>query len=193
MHALEIETKFLEIDVAQICNQLNDKGAKLIYDGRITAKYYDTVQRDLKKKGASLRLRLKEATGEIDFTYKHKKSEAVVRQCDEIEVPVGSADTLMGKVLFNHTDSILRNTGYEPFRCIEKNRKTFIMDNVRFELDSILKVDGVEFVIPTLLEIEAMSAEMVLNYAGLLGLKKEDSKPWSTRRTIKYYRNKLEK
>ena len=192
MHIDEIETKFLEVDVPAIIGKLEGLGAREDYNGLITARYYDDAERTLKEIGTSLRLRLKLATGDVDWTFKKKKSDEVVRICEELEVPIGPGDVSTGAMHFEHTDLILRQLGLVPYREIQKHRQTFVIDNrrkqVRFEIDKLLSVDGESLDIPKFLEIEAFDRDEVLRYAALLGLDPADAKPWSTRKTIKHYR-----
>jgi adenylate cyclase class IV len=185
---LEIETKFLEVDTEAVLADLARLQAEKLYDGLVQTRYYDTPERTIRSQEKSLRLRLKEVTGDVRLTSKHKRSADVVRICEEHEVAIGNGSTATGRARFEEMHMLLAAVNFAPYRRYEKRRVSYGIGDTRFELDTILSVDGKPVEIPTFLEVESSSPDAVVHYASLLGFSKEDAQPLSTRAVFKRYK-----
>lgn len=78
-----------------------------------------------------------------------------------------------------------------------KRRTTFILDlssiwkgKVKLEIDEYFDLFWIKN-IPPLLEIEAISEEVVMEVAKLLWFKEADVKDWWTKKLYEYYKNKI--
>ncbi len=185
---LEIETKFLAVDTEAVLAGLERLQAEKLYDGLVQTRYYDTPERTIRCQEKSFRLRLKEATGDVRLTSKRKLSSDVVRICEEHEVAIGNGNGATGRARFEEMHMLLAAVNFAPYRSYEKRRVTHGIGDTRFELDTILSVDGRPVQIPTFLEVESSSPDAVLHYASLLGFTKEQAQPLSTRAVFKRYR-----
>lgn len=163
----EIEIKILEINVKQVVLELIKLGATKTFEGDIDAAQYGEVAR-----GSLLRLRRKGNKSEL--TFKEKISSHDVKVMREIETNVDDYEAM-------HT--ILTKLGYKVKHNLQKKRVTYKINDVLFEFDTIRGI-------PTFLEIEGPTKDVVFEWVEKLGFKREQALPWSTSDLFKHYKKK---
>lgn len=168
----EIEVKFLEVNPDNVISSLENLGAERVFDGEITADYFDFDDKRLAKNDITIRLRKRGATAEL--TLKKKKPSTHAKVCDEYETPIED---------FESMKQILTHLSLQFKRRITRHRISFILKDTRFEID---KVPG----IPPFLEIEAPTVHHIEQHAQKLGLSMKDAKPWSTNQVQEFYKKK---
>jgi len=168
----EIEVKILEIDVAAVKQKLESWGAIKVFEGDITASYYDFSDRELRDKDLVLRLRKKGQT--IELTLKEKLNQEEAKIMEEYEVNVTDFETMQ---------KILYQVGLREVKVAKKYRVSYILDEVHFELDTFPDT-------PTFLEIEAPTLELVQKYVRRLGFSMQEAKPWSGGDLLRYYQKR---
>lgn len=168
----EIEVKFLGVNPDDIISSLESLGAERVFDGEITADYFDFDDKRLAKKDITIRLRKKGASAEL--TLKKKRDNKHAKVCDEYETPVEDFESMR---------QILTHLSLQFKRRITRHRISFVLQNTRFEID---KVPG----IPPFLEIEAPSIRHIELCAKKLGLSMKKAKPWSTHEVQEFYQKK---
>jgi len=169
----EAEIKILEIDRKATEEKLCSLGAQKIFDGEIHALYYDFPDETIRKKEGVLRLRREGEKAVV--TYKSSVEDPYAKVREEREVEVSDFDVMAG---------ILESIGLSPRLEMKKHRTTYASGEVHFELD---KYHGSYEYIPEFLEIQGPDTETVYRYAGLLGFRKHDCKPWDAVEVAKYY------
>ncbi|MEK6899929.1 MAG: class IV adenylate cyclase [Nanoarchaeota archaeon] len=165
----EIEIKILEIDLPSTISKLEKLGAKKTFEGEMSAIYYDYEDRSLSGKGRLLRLRKKGEKSEL--TFKEKITQTDAKVMDELEVIVDD---------FDLTQAILKKLGLKEVKSAQKYRISYSIGAVHFELDTLPGI-------PTFLEIEAPSLDILKSYVLKLGYSMKDAKPWSGKDVLKYY------
>lgn len=166
---LEVEVKFLVVDLAAVRKQLQDAGAEIIrprvYERNVR---FDTADNTLLKKEELLRLRQDTA---VILTFKGPSefdlvSEAKVRE--EIEVQADDFDRLA---------VILKRLGYDPQQVYEKYRETFRLNNLEIVLDEMpygnfIELEGNESDIKATASLLGLNwQERILsNYLAMMGL-----------------------
>ena len=70
----EIEVKFLEVDPDGVISSLERLGAERIFEGEITADYFDFDDKRLAKQDITIRLRRKGASAELTLKKKKKNN-----------------------------------------------------------------------------------------------------------------------
>ena len=166
---LEVEVKFLVVDLAAVRKQLLDAGAEIIrprvYERNVR---FDTADNTLLKKEELLRLRQDTA---VILTFKGPSefdlvSEAKVRE--EIEVQADDFDRLA---------VILKRLGYDPQQVYEKYRETFRLNNLEIVLDEMpygnfIELEGNESDIKATASLLGLNwQERILsNYLAMMGL-----------------------
>ena len=174
---MEIEVKILEIDVASVKQKLDSFGAKKIFEGEITASYYDFSNRKLRNEDLVLRLRKKSGKEQtVELTLKEKLSQVEAKIMEEYEVNVTD---------FEATQKILYGLGLREVKTARKQRVSYLLDDVHFDLDTFPGI-------PTFLEIESSTLELVQKYVTKLGFSMKEVKPWSGGDLLRYY-EKLKK
>lgn len=156
MKNLEIEARFIEIDVDKIVEKAislggNDKGEHLL-DEII---FYD---KDLTWSDLGKYARLRSCNGKHVFTYKEITSDTI-DGAEEIEFTVDNPDQLK---------DFLSKMELVPFRHQQKRRKKIVFDGVFLDIDSWPKI-------PPMLEIEGESEEIIRSIAEKLGLSWSDA------------------
>ncbi len=169
----EIEIKILDIDRKKTAEKLVSLGAKKVFDGEIYAIYYDSTDNSIRKNGGMLRLRKEGGKAVITFKKDIVDTEAKVRE--EKETRVSDFDTMR---------IILESAGFSAWMEMKKDRTTYELEGVHFELDKYH--DEYEY-IPEFLEIEGTDIKTVYRSAGLLGFTKEDCRPWDAIEVAEYY------
>ena len=168
----EIEVKILEVDVTSVIQKLDSLGAKKVFEGEVTASYYDFSNGRLGKDGLVLRLRKKSGKEHtIELTLKEKISQAEAKIMKEYEVTVTDFETMQ---------KILYGLGLQETKAAKKHRISYRLDEVHFDLDTFPGI-------PTFLEIEAQTLERVREYVAKLGFSMAETKPWSGGDLLRYY------
>ena len=152
MHT-EYEVRVLEIDVSSIRNKLEEIGANLEWDLLQRRYVYDFIP---KVDGKWIRLR---TNGEkTTLTIKNLIS-SEIDGTQELEIEVDD---------FEKTNLILHELGYEAKGYQENRRIQYTLNGVEIDIDIWPKI-------PTYLEIEGPSEEIVYETLEKLGFSKEDS------------------
>lgn len=148
---LEIEVRFLEIDVTETVKKLLLMGAKDLGEELLE----ETIFYDADKKwlGEKKVVRLRKTPTKQLLTYKHTTAEAM-SGTEEIEMTV---DDLA------KTKSLLEALGLVAFRVQEKKRRVFLWDGVEFAIDE-------HPMVPPYLEIEGPSETLVKDAARAIEL-----------------------
>ena len=165
----EIEVKILEIDVDKVVSKLVDIGAVKEGESDISASHYDFEDNTLHKSGISLRLR--KWGDKIEFTSKKKLNSEHDKIREELQVEVND---------FDEMDKILKSIGFGEKIDMNKKRISYVLGDIRFEIDTY---EG----IPTFLEIEAPSEEILEEMVLKLGFSMKDTKPWNGKKVWKHY------
>lgn len=170
----EIEVKFLEVNLEEIEKKLISLNAKKAFEGEIITEFFDFDNFSIRKSNRILRLR---KYGEKSFLcLKSSISQKEVKEMDEVEVEVED---------FDKTEKILLSIGLKIYDKIIKKRKSYILDDVRIELERHL--ENYSF-IPDFIEIESDDKSKIFEAIEKLGLKKEDAKPWTIFDVIEHYK-----
>ena len=176
---LEVEVKFLEVDVPTLMKKLTQLGAKKTFEGEITATYFDFPNGSLREKGTLIRLRKK--GNMVELTCKQRTNTAsTAKENMEFEIHCTDFDTTkqilekIGLMDMGKTSDAnkIENTG--------KHRTSYAIGNVHFEFDTFPGV-------PTFLEIEAQDVETITEWAQKLGLDMQDAKPWTGKDLLRHY------
>lgn len=171
----EIEVKILEVNLEEVERKLISLGAKKVFEGEIKTEFFDFEDFSIKKSNSILRLR---KYGEKSFLcLKSSLSKKDVKEMEETEVEVGD---------FEKTEKILFSIGLKIYDKIIKKRKSYALDDMRFELERHLYEYSF---IPDFIEIESDNKNKIFDAISKLGFKKEDVKPWTIFDVIEYYRN----
>jgi adenylate cyclase, class 2 len=171
----EIEVKILEINKQQIEEKLRILGATKIFDGELLTLFFDFQDGRIRKEKNVLRLRKEQ--GKIELTYKKVQVQKEAKVAEEFSVEVSNIETMT---------EILRNLGLVVNQKMLKNRTSYKLGEVRFDIDKYKEV--YEF-IPEFLEIEGSSVD-IKKYAAILGFQEKDCLTWSTDELVKYYNKK---
>ena len=164
----EFETRFLEIDKADIVNRLRELGAEDFGEVKLDEViFYD---KDLKWLDEHRLIRLRNKNGKTVLTYKHHE-EQKIGSTKEIEFVVSD---------FEKAKELLLALGYVCYRTIEKYRHTLKLNGVTFDIDTWPKI-------PTYIEIEASSEEKIKSAAEALGLEWEKKFEKDARYVFKHY------
>jgi len=169
----EIEVKILEINRKKVEQTLIGLGAEKVFDGEIQTFFFDF--KDGRIVEAKDVLRLRKEQDKIELTYKKVHITQTAKKAEETTVEVSNLETMK---------KILENLGLSVRESMEKNRVSYKLDHVRFDIDRYF---GSYDFIPEFMEIEAESTASIYKYAELLGFKKEDCLPWSTVELIQHY------
>lgn len=162
-HMLEKEIKILEIDTRLVVKKLLDFWALKTFEGNICDTYYDFLDRAEFKRDESERIfRLREKWDKSIYTIKEKKhilsaqEKVVVKEEHEVEVPDAWA--------FAKT---LTMQGMIAIRKKEKHRISFKLGSVVFDIDTYKWI-------PTFLEIEWPSWDVIFDWVAKLFLHKQE-------------------
>ncbi len=169
----ETEVKILEINKEDIIKKIESLGATKTFEGVVAAAYFDTPEKKLSRENKTLRLRKR---GDVcELTLKEKISKVEAKIMKEYEVPVGSYEIMF---------SILESLGYKPYSYLTKHRTTYSLENVHFEIDTFPNL-------PSFLEIESTSIEILRTYVSKLGFPWECAKPWSGKDVLNHYKKQM--
>jgi adenylate cyclase class 2 len=176
----EIEVKILEVNVPSLVKKIESLGGKKVFEGDISASYFDFPDKRLRAQQKVLRLR--QRGKEVELTCKRQTKNETVKMMDEFEVRVTD---------FNQMKTILNELGLEEEESREdgqsihlgKHRVSYEVGPIHVELDTIPHF-------PTFAEIEAHSQEELEEWVKKLGYQMSDAKPWGGRDVINHYRGK---
>jgi adenylate cyclase, class 2 len=161
----EYEAKILNINVNQITKKLQELGAK-----RKSQKIQKRYVYDLKPKQNNSWLRLRTNGEETTLTIKEIKNNNI-DGTKENEIIVDD---------FEKTNLLLRNLGYSPKGYQENKRISYLLDNVKIEIDFWPRI-------PPYLEIESDSIKKVKDTIKKLGYNISDSTSINTDEVYKKY------
>lgn len=176
----EIEVKILGIDPAEIRKRLKKAGARKVFEGEISARFYDFPDGRIRKSGNHLRLR-KFGEEKVELTFKRLKGRKNVKDNEETDVIVGS---------FEDADAVLRGIGLSVVRGYKKKRERYALGKIKYEIDKYPKI-------PPLVEVEAKSespsrAKKELEKGvRIIGYEMKDTKPWNGFEVHRHYGKKL--
>lgn len=162
----EMEVKVLNIDKNEIENKLRQIGADLIKKEYQINTIFDSNDRKIKKNKEGY-LRIRESRNLLTddivyiFTLKKNMSKECVRENVEIETEIQDKEAL--KSILEHLDLYVVHQG-------EKERTTYMYDNIRFDIDTW---DKDTYPYPYL-EIEVERKEDIERAIDLLNLNKSD-------------------
>lgn len=183
----EKETKILDVEPKEIITNLKDNfWADIIFDWEIRDNYFDTEDKDFKKwiynswKKSSFRIRYK----------KWKWDESWKYYC-----------TIKRKSSIKNTNSIIRDVYEEEFIIpdIELFKEAIIQiwlirsrskfkDRISLVLNENIQFDIDDFTLfPPLLEIEALTEQIVQTYINVLWLEKHETLNWWSTTLFKHY------
>lgn len=171
--------KILGIDREKTERLLVSLGALKVFDDDIHAIYYDSADNALQKNKDTLRLRREGPRTVLTFKRHIGDDRAKVREEKEVQV----SD-------FGEMTAILSCLGYSSRLEMRKHRTTYELNGVHFELD---RYHGEYGYIPEFLEIEGSDIDVIHHYAGLLGYRGEDCKPWDALELAAYYAGPMQK
>ncbi|MFZ1248954.1 MAG: class IV adenylate cyclase [Candidatus Saccharimonadales bacterium] len=121
----EIEAKFLNVDVEQVRQQLQQAGAVLVHPMRLMRReIFDHPDGRYKKAGHVERLRIRDEGNAVTMTYKRKIAGS--NYVDEVETAIGS---------YEHTKQILEAIGLKPQSYQESKRETWQLSEVEVVVD----------------------------------------------------------
>jgi len=171
----EVEVKILEINREKIVKNLAALGAKRVFEGEIVTLFLDFPDGQIHKRRDVLRLR--KEPDKVELTYKKTvQNNAAVKQVWEYSVVVSDLET--AQVIFG-------NLGLHVTQRMEKRRLSYMVGNVRFDID---QYEGEYRFIPEFLEIEGSVAD-IRKYTDMLGFQWGDCLAWSTDELILHYRS----
>jgi predicted adenylyl cyclase CyaB len=168
----EVEVKILEVDIASLEEKLLGLGAKKVFEGELYAEFFDDDERSISARRDTLRIR-REGDNTILTYKKYREGEAKVRE----ELPVEVDDLDAAK-------AILDALGYSQFGYERKNRISYTLHEIRFDIDD--PQDDLSF-IPPFLEIESEDEDTVFEWAERLGYSRDECKAWTMRDLIEHY------
>jgi adenylate cyclase, class 2 len=158
----EIEVKILDINLEEIRKKLLVLGAEKVFDGKIHAMAFDFPDMRLDKEDSFIRVR--KVGEQIELCFKGKKEEkSKFKIREEIEVNVSA---------FKDTIEILEKIGLKKYNEGKKNRESYKLNNVRFEIDSWGNI-------PHFIEIEAKTEEEIEKNVKMLGYTMEQTNTWT--------------
>ncbi|MDD3341748.1 MAG: class IV adenylate cyclase [Bacilli bacterium] len=149
MH-IEYEVRVLDIEIEEMRKKLEALGAKKIGSHFQKRYVYDMSNEE---KGKFMRLRTN--GDKTTLTVKHRYDDAKIGGVTELETEVGD---------FARMHQILEDIGYKETNYQENKRETYHLEEVEIDIDTWP-------LIPTYMEIEGKSEEVVQKYIEILGVK----------------------
>ncbi len=160
---LEVEVKILEIDQAKVIATLHAVGAKMLFEGEISADFF---RNDL-----GMKLRLRQMGDQNILTYKVAHLHPDVLQNTEVEVV---CDTYEGM------KQILLAAGFVHYGHSEKYRVSYQYQDIHFDIDTMVGI-------PPFVEVEAATLAFVKKGVELLGYSMEQTSKLTERGLKEYY------
>ncbi len=150
----EIEVKILEVDAEDIEKRLEALGAELVQDSILNVDWYRVKGLKEGEDEWFLRIRI-DSSGKAEVTWKRKPQKVgITKQAEEINFIV-SDPVACGK--------FFEVLNLEKYAHQEKKRTSWILDNLRFDMDTYPGI-------PTYLEIEGEGEEEIKLGIKLLNL-----------------------
>lgn len=175
----ETEVKAINIDRNVIVQKLLSMGAKKSFEGEIHAVSFDFPDKSIRNATRTLRLRTK---GDKCFlTLKNPVNNSDVKIREELELEVSDFETMK---------KILESLNLKQWRDVRKTRVSYSLQGILFEFDKYH--DEYEY-IPEFMEIEVLSEndkaamKTIFEYAGKLGIPRENCKPWTLNELVRHY------
>jgi len=152
---LEIEVKAPITNLQTIKNRIKEIGGKILFKGQQIDIYFQHPCKNFEETDEALRIR--KIGEEAYLTYKGSRIKSNLKARLEIETPIPD---------FNSMKKILLKLGFKPVMEIRKNRETWLIDNMRINLDEVEKLGK-------FIEIEVISKEIEEGEKKILGLLKK--------------------
>jgi len=156
MSSREIECRFLEIDKEALVKKLHELGAT--DEGDLLLEETVVYDPELKWRDEQRFVRLRKSGDKAVMTYKEHQTHTVDGTL-EIEFEIGD---------YQKAELLLEKIGLVPFRHQQKRRHTFHLDGVLVDIDTWPRI-------PTYVELEGESEQVLRNVAGKLGFNWEDA------------------
>jgi len=138
----EIELKFLDINVDEIKQKLEDLGAKLKYDAQTES--YPFLSEGFHSSDSNMKyLRIRKVNDDVRITYKDPAKESNMTNREEIEIKVDN---------YEQAIKLIEKLGFKKGKVFRKHRIHYELGEIHFELDTLENI-------PTYLEIEAQNEE----------------------------------
>lgn len=170
----EIEVKILDISVEKVRAQLQNLGAKKIFQGEVKTVLLDFPDQRLKNEGCIIRLR---KLGEkVEFCWKGKKEKKQFKIREEIETHVESFETTL---------QILYSLGLQKVYEGEKQRESYHLGIAKVEIDTWKGI-------PPFLEVEAPTEAEVQACVEKLGFTMKQTTTMSAAEVEEWYKKKKE-
>lgn len=166
----EVEVKILEINVNETISKILKLGAKQTFEGELLSIFFDDENENFKKLHKTLRLR--KIGSKTQLTFKDNVEKIDVKSSDEYEVEISD---------FEIMHEILTRLGFNGNKQSKKHRISFSLPNVHFDIDTMPNI-------PTFLEIEAESKEIVYKYLELLGFNSNQALTWTGKEVLDHYK-----
>jgi len=164
----EIETRFLEINKDILIEKLKKLGA--IDKGGIKLNEIIFYDKELKSLENNTFIRLRQRGDKIFLTHKSNKEKGI-DTTKEIEFEVSN---------FQAAKEFIETFDWITYRIVEKYRHTFELDGVTLDIDTWPKI-------PTYVELEGDSVDLLQEVAGKLGLNWEERFDADPRFVFKHY------
>lgn len=172
----EVEVKILNIDKHRIEESLQRLGAEKVFDGKVSAFFYDFKDSSLSKSHSVLRLRQE---GDANMlTFKKVLGKQGAKIAEESSVRVSDLSQIQ---------KILESLGLSSIETTQKHRISYQLETAHFDIDSYM---GQYNFIPDFMEIEAENLQIIHKWAALLGFQSQACLPWSINDLVKYYSSK---
>ena len=193
---LEIEAKVLGIDFKELETMLRSLGAQLEGVFELTEQRFGDAGQSVDSR-PSIRLRKKTdiTPGRISHAIvklvrKEKLPSVVVAgvprfKCRQ-EHPLPVLDGQNGDTYEINKAALLRRD-LLPSHAMVTRRTTYVLDDVRCEMDEVLQCNGQNVVVPPFLEIEGPNPDAIIAAARRLGFSVEDLSPLSKKAVVKMY------
>ncbi len=165
---LEIEVKFLEVNVPKMRKKLLELGFKHFPRELEVYQYFDFPDKSVSKKGL---LRIRKEHGKAMLVFKTRKKFSTAKEMFETEVEVSD---------FEKTVQILEALGLECVSDCEKKRESFQKGKFSVEIDTLPGI-------PAFLEIEGPNISEIAKLVQKLGLEMNDGKNWGGGQVLKHY------
>lgn len=169
----ELEVKILDVSREAVEARLGAAGAKLVFDGEMSAVFFDYPDGSIQ--AARNLLRLRREGDRVILTFKGYVPGAIVKARLESEVEVSDFET---------TRAILQGLGLRPVRTVTKHRTAYELPGVRFAIDRHM---GDLAYIPEFMEIEVDDRATLEGHTRLLGFSPADWRPWGLPELIEHY------
>lgn len=149
----EVELKFLNINVNEIKQKIQNIGAELKYDTYTES--YPFLKEDFSASNSNKKyLRIRKINDDITITYKDPNKKSNMSNRSEIEIKVDNYEKAI---------QLIEKLGFKKGKVFRKHRIHYELNDIHFELDTLENI-------PTYLEIETQSEDDMKNICIKLGL-----------------------